>query len=134
MVLADSHGIPRVPCYSGYSKFKRIFSFFLPVDSTLSPKVERILVEEEEDYWTFTIYGAGFSCFVFLSLFLQSQNSRVKTSGFPQPHFPMKNGLGLSHFARRYSGNRFCFLFLRLLRCFSSPGCLFLFYEFKKEF
>ena len=31
-------------------------------------------------------------------------------------------GLGSSHFARRYSGNRFFFLFLRLLRCFSSPG------------
>lgn len=25
-------------------------------------------------------------------------------------------------FARRYSGNRCCFLFLRVLRCFSSPG------------
>src|SRR5690606_12241326 len=31
-------------------------------------------------------------------------------------------GLGCSRFARRYSGNRFCFLFLRVLRCFSSPG------------
>ena len=31
-------------------------------------------------------------------------------------------GLGCSHFARRYSGNRTFFLFLRLLRCFSSPG------------
>ena len=31
-------------------------------------------------------------------------------------------GLGCSHFARRYSGNRSFFLFLRLLRCFSSPG------------
>ena len=31
-------------------------------------------------------------------------------------------GLGSSHFARRYSGNRCFFLFLRLLRCFSSPG------------
>ena len=30
--------------------------------------------------------------------------------------------MGCSHFARRYSGNRFFFLFLRLLRCFSSPG------------
>jgi hypothetical protein len=30
-------------------------------------------------------------------------------------------GLGCSHFARRYSGNRNCFLFLRVLRCFSSP-------------
>ena len=31
-------------------------------------------------------------------------------------------GLGSSLFARRYSGNRCFFLFLRLLRCFSSPG------------
>jgi hypothetical protein len=31
-------------------------------------------------------------------------------------------GLGWSPFARRYSGNRCCFLLLRVLRCFSSPG------------
>lgn len=31
-------------------------------------------------------------------------------------------GLGYSPFARHYSGNHYCFLFLRLLRCFSSPG------------
>ena len=30
--------------------------------------------------------------------------------------------MGCSRFARRYSGNRICFLFLRVLRCFSSPG------------
>ena len=29
-------------------------------------------------------------------------------------------GLACSLFARRYSGNRICFLFLQLLRCFSS--------------
>ena len=34
------------------------------------------------------------------------------------------SGLGSSHFARRYFGNHCCFLFLRLLRCFSSPGSL----------
>ncbi len=33
-------------------------------------------------------------------------------------------GLGSSHFARRYFGNRVFFLFLRVLRCFSSPGSL----------
>ena len=33
-------------------------------------------------------------------------------------------GLGSSAFARRYLRNHFCFLFLRLLRCFSSPGSL----------
>ena len=33
-------------------------------------------------------------------------------------------GLGSSHFARRYFGNRVFFLFLQLLRCFSSLGSL----------
>ena len=33
-------------------------------------------------------------------------------------------GLGSSAFARRYLRNHCCFLFLRLLRCFSSPGSL----------
>jgi hypothetical protein len=31
------------------------------------------------------------------------------------------HGLGSSHFARRYSGNHGCFLFLGVLRCFTSP-------------
>ena len=35
-----------------------------------------------------------------------------------------RRGLGSSGFARRYSRNHCCFLFLRLLRCFSSPGSL----------
>ena len=33
-------------------------------------------------------------------------------------------GLGWSPFARHYLGNHSCFLFLRLLRCFSSAGLL----------
>ena len=32
------------------------------------------------------------------------------------------DGLGCSAFARRYLRNHYCFLFLRVLRCFSSPG------------
>ena len=48
---------------------------------------------------------------------LQSQlTSAVRTPGCTHP------GLGSFHFARRYFGNRCFFLFLRLLRCFSSPG------------
>ena len=31
-------------------------------------------------------------------------------------------GLGWSPFARHYLGSHYCFLFLRVLRCFSSPG------------
>ena len=38
------------------------------------------------------------------------------------PSTPDKSGLGSSHFARRYYGNRFFFLFLQVLRCFSSLG------------
>ena len=38
------------------------------------------------------------------------------------PTTPYRYGLGFFPFARRYSGNHCCFLFLRLLRCFSSPG------------
>jgi hypothetical protein len=40
-----------------------------------------------------------------------------------QPRHCLNNaGLGCFHFARHYSGNHFCFIFLRVLRCFSSPG------------
>ena len=40
----------------------------------------------------------------------------------PQPRTPLKApGLGSSPFARRYLGNHCYFLFLRVLRCFSSP-------------
>ena len=38
----------------------------------------------------------------------------------PQSHYG--SGLGFSDFARHYFRNHFCFLFLRVLRCFSSPG------------
>src|SRR5204863_10118894 len=34
------------------------------------------------------------------------------------------HGLGWPDFARRYFRDRGCFLFLRVLRCFSSPGSL----------
>ena len=37
---------------------------------------------------------------------------------------PRRDGLGSSAFARRYLRNRCFFLFLRVLRCFSSPGSL----------
>ena len=42
-----------------------------------------------------------------------------------QPPYCQNNtGLDSSTFARRYSQNHYCFLLLRLLRCFSSPGLL----------
>ena len=56
---------------------------------------------------------AGFPKTFLLSLKI---HVAVRTPGCTQP------GLGSFHFARRYFGNRCFFLFLRLLRCFSSPG------------
>ncbi len=40
------------------------------------------------------------------------------------PTAARRHGLGYSRFARHYSGNHDCFLFLSLLRCFSSGGWL----------
>ena len=42
-------------------------------------------------------------------------------------------GLGCSPFARHYLGNRLRFLFLRLLRCFTSPGVALVVYVFNHK-
>ena len=39
-----------------------------------------------------------------------------------EPRLHYRIGLGCSNFARHYFRNNFCSLFLRVLRCFSSPG------------
>ena len=66
-------------------------------------------------YRTFTFYGGVFqnSSTKNSKLLCSVRNPRIKDSG-----------LGSSPFARRYLGNRCFFLFLRVLRCFSSPGYL----------
>ena len=43
------------------------------------------------------------------------------------------HGLASSAFARHYSRNHFCFLFLRVLRCFTSPRSLQLPYIFRQR-
>jgi hypothetical protein len=48
-----------------------------------------------------------------------------------RPNPRPKTGLGCSAFARRYLRNRVCFLFLCLLRCFSSAGLLLTPYAFR---
>ena len=53
-----------------------------------------------------------------LSITVLQYVDAVRTPGCTHP------GLGSSAFARRYSRNRCFFLFLRVLRCFSSPGSL----------
>ena len=90
--------------------------------------------------------GAGrfrqsFTCSALLRILLsyallRLQDYHLLSSAFPcsssslspiisvlQPQSCRNNtGLGCFHFARHYFGNHYCFLFLRVLRCFSSPG------------
>ena len=66
-------------------------------------------------YWTLTYYG------------LPSQTVLLTNSityAVLNPQCIATSGLASFPFARRYSENRCFFLFLRLLRCFSSAGSL----------
>ena len=94
MVPADSARISRVPAYSGAA---------LPSALAFA-------------YGAFTLCGRPF------------QGARLAIAvGAPtvlQPRMMRRHtsGLGSCAFARHYLRNHFCFLFLRVLRCFSSPG------------
>ena len=90
MVLADSHGISRAPCYSGYSH--ALFYFRLQ---------------------DFHLLWCSFQllCLAFRFVDDCPTTPEVNTSG-----------LGCFPFAHHYLGNRYCFLFLQLLRCFNSLG------------
>ena len=73
------------------------------------------LVSSPFAYGAFTLFG-----------WLSQNHSAKLTESIPrsEPRDDTHPGLGSFHFARRYFGNHCCFLFLRLLRCFSSPGSL----------
>ncbi len=94
MVLVDSHRISPVPWYSGIQLGR---SFYV--------------------YRAITFYGSVFQT--------DSSSTYGSTLLVLQPQSSLNHfGLGFSPFARRYLGNHYCFLFLRVLRCFSSPGLL----------
>ena len=93
MVLPASDGIPRVPPYSGSTQEGTKFRL-------------------QGCYLLWRAFPDRFVYSVPLSL-------RIECPTTPRGK-PL--GLGCSRFARRYLGNRFCFLLLRVLRCFSSPG------------
>ena len=67
------------------------------------------------------VYGA-----VTLSGCIFQSSSTIVSPALCRPTTPesMLSGLASFPFARRYLGNHCYFLFLRVLRCFSSPGAL----------
>ena len=78
-------------------------------------------------YRTVTFYGATFQTLQLNIRFFTSRQSRNSIQSNPTTPVIQRfrawhiTGLGYFPFARRYLGNHYCFLFLRLLRCFSSP-------------
>ena len=94
MVPADSCRISRVPHYLG--AVSRLASVF--------------------GYGALTLCGRPF----------QGRSPNARESARRRSCNPAacldRRGLGSCAFARHYLRNHFCFLFLRVLRCFSSPG------------
>ena len=68
-------------------------------------------------YRTITLYGSTFQK-------VPLSNLQSTLQSYNPNHCRNNIGLGCSPFARHYLGNHYCFLFLRVLRCFSSPGLL----------
>ena len=108
MVLPVSRRVPRVPRYSG----------------TRQGSLSRFA------YGACTLCRRPFQIVRLRDWFLTSRRlCRGTTSGPATPWIQRRQawhiqGLGCSLFARRYWGNRCCFLFLRVLRWFTSPGRL----------
>ena len=88
-------------------------------------------------------YGAGTLCgWPFKTICLYNnylRGFRQKTVRVPQPRpcnacrLSHMIGLACSGFARHYYRNHCCFLFLWVLRCFTSPRSLYLSYTFRQE-
>ena len=87
-----------------------------------SHKVSRVSWYSGSCHAAFPFTYGAFTLFGRLS---QNRSVRIGRS-FLQSLTPecTHSGLGSSAFARRYLQNRVFFLFLRVLRCFSSPGSL----------
>ena len=118
MVLADSHGLSRIPCYSGTPLGGRYLSCTGPLPSVA--RLSRTLP---------------------LGIDLVTPWSGCRHSRrVPRPRHSIAgrlyhcDGLGSSLFARRYSGSCGCFPFLGVLRCFNSPGSLYRPYVFRPEY
>ena len=90
-------------------------------------------------YGAITRYGRTFQNGSTTQQLGNSVLSQVRQLAIPRPRtgnatwLLHRHGLASTHFARRYSGCRVFFPFLRVLRCFNSPGSLHLPYVFRQE-
>ena len=75
----------------------------------------RLGVRSDFGYGAFTLFGSPFQKIPLC------RRSLFSTVLLP-PLCRNNAGLGSCAFARHYLRNHFCFLFLRVMRCFSSPG------------
>ena len=91
-------------------------------------------------YGAITLYGWTFPDSILLNKSFLTRRGSCQTFR-PLPATPIllrwqswhNIGLGSSQFARRYFGNHGCFLFLQLLRCFTSLRWLLLPYIFRQQ-
>jgi hypothetical protein len=117
VVLADSHEISRAPCYLGKHQGVAEIS-----PTGVSPSMPRLSSTLRLSQRFFTPRPDG---------------SLNKTLPQPRPRntcrFYHAIGLASSPFAHHYSGNHYCFLFLRVLRCFTSPRSHQLPYVFRQR-
>ncbi len=118
MVLADSHRLPLIPWYLG----------------TLAREPDRFRLQDFHLLWfpfpeDSAIHLVSYSP-TSLRIGLQTPHN---TTGTTVASFTVPSGLGSSPFARHYSGNRYYFFFLGVLRYFNSPRSLCCAYEFSAE-
>ena len=102
----------------------------VPANSCKIPRVPHYsgakLVVQIFAYASITLYGVLFHT---LPLIV-----RCRCIWSHDPDRASPTGLGFSAFARRYSRNHCCFLFLQVLRWFTSLSWLVLSYEFRESY
>ena len=114
MVPVDSRRVPRVPRYLGATQRRIAFS-----STGLSPSLARL---SRRFSYRFLIPRCNLQL---LPSTFQSTICAVSYCGPATPSSPCESlGLGCSDFARHYFRNHGCFLFLWVLRWFTSPGSL----------
>ena len=116
MVLPDSYGIPLAPHYLGIK----------------SKEPNYFRLQDYHPLWSNFPESSANNLVSYSSSLQQSTPKKsLDTFNTTVAAFNMLIGLGYFPFARHYLGNHYCFLFLRVLRCFSSPSTFITSYGFR---